>query len=204
MIRRIKKGYIIRKCAIILILSISAVLFLSKSLFAQGSVVGYAFGQGWIGKNQYTLTTFPTDTQLAMLTHVIASDIGCHADSRLFPGKLPNELSARLDKMTNAPKNPNVGIFDESETAKNFSFSLFPNPTSGFVTIDYTLHVDAPICIELFNMFGQRLKMIVPQQDQKVGTYSVQISVSDLGIGAYIVKVTSGNQVASKQLVVNQ
>ena len=90
----------------------------------------------------------------------------------------------------------------ENET-KIFSFSIFPNPTNGFVTVDYTLYTDTQICIELYNMFGQRMKLIVPQQNQKAGTYSIQISVGGFGTGTYIVKATSGKQVESKQLIIN-
>ena len=117
-----------------------------------------------------------------------------------------NELTDKLNELTNAPKNQyagNVGVINESDATNNFSFSLFPNPTTGFVTVDYTLHIDAPICIELYNMFGQKMKMIVPQQNQKAGTYSIQISVGNLGTGTYIVKASSGNQVENKQLVIN-
>ena len=52
-------------------------------------------------------------------------------------------------------------------------------------------------------MYGQRMKLILPLQNQRSGTYSVQISVGDLGTGTYLVKASSGNQVESKQLVVN-
>ena len=84
------------------------------------------------------------------------------------------------------------------------SYSTFPlNEDYQINVFYYTMYVDAPVCIELYNMFGQRMKSIVPQQNQKTGTYSVQVSVGDLGAGAFIVKVTSGNQVESKQLVVN-
>lgn len=92
---------------------------------------------------------------------------------------------------------------DFQEESKNFSFSIFPNPASGFVTVDYTLHVDAPICIELYNMFGQRIKLILPQQNQKSGNYSVQTSVADLGTGTYYIRVSSGSQIESKQLIIN-
>jgi len=115
-----------------------------------------------------------------------------------------NELTAKLNELTNALKSPNAMVNGESEGAKNFSFSLFPNPTNGFVTINYTLNIDTQISIELCNMFGQRMKFILPQQNKKAGTYSVQISVSELGAGTYIVKTTSGNQVESKQLVINK
>ena len=111
-----------------------------------------------------------------------------------------NELAAKLDELTNAPKSLNAG----SAVDQIFSFFLFPNPTNNFVTIDYMLNVDAPITIELCNMFGQRQKLIVPSQNQKAGSYSVQISVGDLGAGTYIIKAFSGSQVESKQLIVNR
>ena len=110
-----------------------------------------------------------------------------------------NELSAKLNELIGSPKSTNVG----NDGVKSFSFTLFPNPTSGFVTVDYTMYVNAQIFIELYNSFGQRVKMILPNQNQKAGTYSVQTSVGDLVSGTYIVKVSSGNQVESKQLVVN-
>ena len=50
---------------------------------------------------------------------------------------------------------------------------------------------------------GQRVKLIVPQLNQKAGTYSVQTSVADLPTGTYAVKITSGKQVESKQLIIN-
>jgi len=114
-----------------------------------------------------------------------------------------DELSAKLDELTNAPKSSNVGVTDGSDGAKSFLFSIFPNPTNGMVTIDYTLYADAPISIELYNMYGQRVKLIAPKQNQKAGAYSIQTSVAGLVAGTYIVKVTSGNQVESKQLVIN-
>ena len=97
----------------------------------------------------------------------------------------------------------NVIEKDQEEIKNDFSFFIFPNPTRGFVTLDYTLHIDAPICIELYNLFGQRLKLLVPQQNQKAGDYSVQTSVTDLPAGAYLIKVTSGDQSESRQLIIN-
>ena len=112
-----------------------------------------------------------------------------------------NELTTKLDELMNAPKSQNEGVNDVD--TKNFSFSLFPNPTNGFVTVDYTMLVDAMVFIELYDIFGKRVKLILPQQNQRTGQYSVQTSVANLSVGTYIVKVTSGNQVESKQLVVN-
>jgi len=94
------------------------------------------------------------------------------------------------------------GALQCAAVANNVSLSLFPNPTSGFTTVEYTLHVDAPICIELYSMFGQRVKLITPKQNQMAGTYSAQTSVVDLNSGTYIVRATSGSEVVSEHLIV--
>jgi len=86
---------------------------------------------------------------------------------------------------------------------KNFSFVIYPNPTSGFVTINYTLHVNAPVSMELYNMFGQMIKLMLPQQIHEAGDYSIQTSVADLIAGTYFVRVSSGNQIETKQVIIN-
>ena len=111
-----------------------------------------------------------------------------------------NETIQKLiDRMDALEKNAN--IVQEND----FSFSLYPNPaSSGFVTVDYTMNVDASICIELYNTFGLKLKVLVPKQKQTAGKYSVQTSVDDLTVGAYIVRATSGSQIESKQLMIDK
>ena len=92
---------------------------------------------------------------------------------------------------------------NKADQEQNFSFSLLPNPANaGFVTIDYNLNVDASIGIDLYNLYGQKLKVLVPQQSRHAGSYSVQASVSDLNTGPYIVRATSGDQIESKQLII--
>ena len=111
-----------------------------------------------------------------------------------------NELNGKLDELV---KSQNVGVVkSSSETANDFSFSLFPNPTNGFVTVNYTLHGDTSICIEIYSTMGQKLKTILPNQNKTMGNYSVQESVSDLNTGTYIVKATSKSQIESQQLIV--
>lgn len=87
----------------------------------------------------------------------------------------------------------------------NFSFSLFPNPASSgsVVTIDYTMHVDAPVAIELYSSMGKKVRQVLPNQHRQAGSYSVQASLAGLLVGPYVVRVTSGNHVESKHLLVN-
>lgn len=84
MIRSMKKICFIRKCAAILVLSVSSIV----SVFAQGAVIGYADGHEWIINNQYTL--FPTNMQLIKLTHVIATSMGSYTGGNLSINELPS------------------------------------------------------------------------------------------------------------------
>ena len=110
------------------------------------------------------------------------------------------ELSKRLDALEN--KNGSESNF-QANSAKINSFLIYPNPANNFVTIDYTLLDDALTSVELFNTFGQRAILISPFQNQRAGAYSVQASLSGLSAGAYVVRVTAGNQIESKQLIIN-
>ena len=83
------------KYAAILTLSVCHIVI----VYSQGAVVGYAAGGDWIGKPSYpNYTDFPTAAQLARLTHVVASDIGCNANGTLFTGKLPNSWNGSKNK----------------------------------------------------------------------------------------------------------
>ena len=57
----------LKKYAIILAVTVSAVMFLPTSAFAKGAVIGYAPGYRVASNN---LASFPTDAQLDRLTHL--------------------------------------------------------------------------------------------------------------------------------------
>ena len=73
------KNSLIRKCAAMLALAVTAVLFLPKTLLAQGAVVAYA-NYHWVDSTQYAQTGFPTDEQLDRLTHVMLVDLYTDTD----------------------------------------------------------------------------------------------------------------------------
>lgn len=114
--------------------------------------------------------------------------------------RIIQEMNRRLEALEN--NNNSVGNL-QANIPQNMSFSIFPNPASGFVTVDYTLYADLPVSIELFDSFGVRVKLFAPLQNQKAGAYNVQYPLAGLNTGAYIVKVTAGNQIDAKQLIIN-
>jgi len=81
----------IKKYAVILALTVSAILFLPAKLFAQGAVIGYA----WVRDN-------PTDEQLENLTHLIALEVYPNWDGSLtysLPNWNPNQKNDDLESL---------------------------------------------------------------------------------------------------------
>jgi len=71
-------------------------------------------------------------------------------------------------------------------------FSMYPNPANEILYFKANNTIDA---ISIYNMFGQEvLKVNASQTD-------VQVNLTELNAGAYIVKVQSGNQIGAYNLI---
>ena len=77
-----------------------------------------------------------------------------------------------------------------------FDISIFPNPTSDYLQITTPKPLNE---IQLYNTLGQQ---VYEQQDLQ--QEQVQIDVSHLPKGIYIVRVRQGEVWGIKQLIINQ
>ena len=60
------------------------------------------------------------------------------------------------------------------------------------------------LSIELVDLFGHRIKTILPKQNQQVGDYTLRIPVSDFSTGTYFLTISSTNQTRTKKIVINR
>ncbi|MFN8277828.1 MAG: T9SS type A sorting domain-containing protein [Chitinophagales bacterium] len=77
--------------------------------------------------------------------------------------------------------------------------SVLPNPTSGNITVG--ISSAEKVIIRIYNILGSEVKTI---SEEANGNYSRQINLSDLSNGNYIVKIQSGNNVATRKLTLNK
>jgi len=84
-----------------------------------------------------------------------------------------------------------VGI----ELAQNFETSIFPNPTSDFLTIDVKNQDN--FTYRIFNSTG---KLMIEQVNVKG---QQQISVENYSRGIYVIQITSGEFVKTEKLIIN-
>lgn len=88
---------------------------------------------------------------------------------------------------------------DASETILSAATgALFPNPTSGDITLPYTLLEDADVQITIADPLGRIVFQSLQERTQ--GDHFEQIDLSELPTGAYFLRFQSGNSVNVQQL----
>jgi hypothetical protein len=82
------------------------------------------------------------------------------------------------------------------------SMSLYPNPTSGNTSISFTTTMNQSIRLEVFDVNGRQVAKLLDRVSDKTGPYSVDIDCRSLENGIYFVRLSNGDEVTVKKLVV--
>ena len=76
----------------------------------------------------------------------------------------------------------------------------YPNPFTGVTTISYTLDKTASVRIEVFNVLGQRVHVLL-NTTQPTGTYSQTLDLTHQPAGTYLLRITANSQQHTKPLI---
>ena len=82
------------------------------------------------------------------------------------------------------------------------NFNLIPNPTNGNVTVDYALANEGDVMIRITDVQGKVVKEQVLSKASKTG--SVQLDLTELNSGVYLVNVKGTGYNETKRLVVTK
>jgi hypothetical protein len=132
-----------------------------------------------------------------------------------FSVELGAEFSATIENIYDCSASPTpapkimVQKYDNTldlqiENEPNFSHTVYPNPANEFINITYSLDTEMSLSIELVNLFGKKIKTVLPKQNQQAGTFTLQISVSDFSTGTYFLTISSNNQTKTKKIIINK
>jgi thiol-disulfide isomerase/thioredoxin len=83
------------------------------------------------------------------------------------------------------------------------SFNLeqnYPNPFNPSTTITYSLANEEHVSLKVFDIMGREVAELV-NEDQTAGTYSLDFDASSLASGMYFYKISAGNFVSTKKMV---
>ncbi len=87
----------------------------------------------------------------------------------------------------------------ENELSAETGFSLYPNPFTQSITIDYTLRQTSKVRLEVFNMLGEIISIPVDSKLQSSGQYKFQFAEQPTGI--YFVKLSVNEKSVVKKIV---
>jgi len=82
----------------------------------------------------------------------------------------------------------------------SFKATIYPNPATDLVHIDFTLPERSPLNIGLFNTNGQLLKTISHELFD-AGNHQIEVNTASLSIGVYWIKIETSNDVETIKLI---
>jgi hypothetical protein len=83
----------------------------------------------------------------------------------------------------------NAAGIDE-KTNSNFQLTVFPNPASINVSVNYTLDQNSDVTMDIYNMLGEKVKTVVAEKEI-LGKHHIDINVESLNSGCYFVKLNT-------------
>ena len=93
----------------------------------------------------------------------------------------------------------------EVVTPKQFNLSQnYPNPFNPTTTINYEVAVPVNVTLKIYNMLGEEVATLINNQFREAGQYNVNFNASKLASGAYVYRLTAGNFVQTKKMILTK
>jgi hypothetical protein len=95
------------------------------------------------------------------------------------------------------------GIQTDVDNQPNFEFKLYPNPVVGEqFTIEVSSESNETLQIKIYDMRGNERQFDQPTNRFNQGTTTMQLGISNLESGMYLIQVKSTTGVATKRLII--
>ena len=94
-----------------------------------------------------------------------------------------------------------TGVKGPSSLPNEFSLDQnYPNPFNPTTVINYQLPVNTLVTLEVYDVLGREVRALVGER-QTAGTHSVAFNAENLSSGIYFYRLTAGNYVDTKKLL---
>ena len=96
-----------------------------------------------------------------------------------------------------------AGVNENTISLNNVS--LFPNPAKNNMSVNFTANTSTSVSIKLYDVTGREIEKLMNEVNVAQGVHTFNFELpSYLNAGNYFVEVTSGNQKATKKLIITQ
>lgn len=86
--------------------------------------------------------------------------------------------------------------------SSNFVINIFPNPSTGFINIDFTFNKQESLKFEITDLAG-RTFILKPQATYQAGSYTEKFLFNGLTSGCYFIKAITREKVECRKLIIN-
>ena len=90
-------------------------------------------------------------------------------------------------------------IYDKNQS--NFNLKVYPNPIKSFATLEFFLEKEENISIVVSNLLGQQVKSFYSEYTIASGNQKLELNMSDLPVGNYIVELKTSSKKEIKRLI---
>jgi flagellar hook assembly protein FlgD len=80
------------------------------------------------------------------------------------------------------------------------AFNVYPNPSSGIITIDYTLKSTTNVRIVVSDIYGNIIK-VIKNQVMDAGSHSTKWNAETYESGTYFIKIISKNSTNTRKII---
>jgi subtilisin-like proprotein convertase family protein len=100
---------------------------------------------------------------------------------------------------------PNAGVSVQDLADAPDKFSVYPNPSKGNATIEYTIGIDTDVSLGIYNMLGVKIAGIV-NAHQQAGTYKYAVNDrnSSLRAGVYFVALITNGKTNIHKIIITE
>ena len=109
------------------------------------------------------------------------------------------QLDHKVDSNSVYPIYPVVTSISNTDLVKENKFIVYPNPFRDDVTVTYSLHENAEVKLEIYNLLGVKEQSIVNTK-QLPGDYKFTLD-NDLNSGVYFISLTINGKTSSQRII---
>ena len=135
---------------------------------------------------------------LGYLTFESSPAIG--SDGTLYIGTLISGIGSNEDNLI-AVRDTVTSVQTVNQSALGYSLEQnYPNPFNPTTTIEFSIESAGMVTLKAYDILGREVATLVNEM-KGVGNFSVEFNASNLPSGIYVYRITSGNFVDTKKLI---
>jgi hypothetical protein len=99
---------------------------------------------------------------------------------------------------------PNARFAADVDQAQELSLTAYPNPASAITNIEFTAVAEGRFSLALYDLKGSLLKNLAAGKTESNQFFSFELDVTAYPAGVFLVKLTTGQGVLTKRIVVQK